>query len=110
MLRRKRTNITTVDLQAVAKTVTIKKAVAIIDDVKTAVGNWAEYAAQKKVEESLWKGIAKELDGSLVDGGFGVGLMDGGWWMGFEQRLRETCTQMELSYKFAPQKATTQTS
>jgi len=87
-----------------------KKAAVIIEEVKTAVGNWAGYAAQTKVEERLWKGIAKELDGSLVDGGFGVGLVDGGWWMGFEQRLRETCTQMELSYKFAPQKATTQTS
>ena len=68
MLRSKRTNITTVDLLAVAKTVTIKKAAAIIDDVKTAVGNWAEYAAQTKVEERLWKGIAKELIWWMVDG------------------------------------------
>ena len=63
MLRRKRTNITTVDLLSVAKTVTIKKAAVIIEEVKTAVGNWAEYAAQTKVEERLWKGIERELEG-----------------------------------------------
>ena len=57
MLRR---NITTVNLLAVAKTVTIKKAAVIIEEVKTAVGNWVGYAAQTKVEERLWKGIAKE--------------------------------------------------
>ena len=72
MLRRKRTNITTVDLLAVAKTVTIKKAAVIIEEVKTAVGNWAEYAAQTKVEERLWKGIAKELMGVWWMVGFGV--------------------------------------
>ena len=55
-----RRNITTVDLLAVAKTVTIKKAAVIIEEVKTAVGNWVGYAAQTKVEERLWKGIAKE--------------------------------------------------
>jgi len=59
----KRTNITTADLLAVAKTVNIKKAAAIIDDVKTAVGNWAGYAAQTNVEERLMQGIAKELEG-----------------------------------------------
>ena len=59
----KRSNITTADLLAVAKTVTIKKAAAIIDEVKTAVGNWADYAAQTKVEERLWKGIERELEG-----------------------------------------------
>jgi len=48
---------------AVAKTVNIKKAAAIIDDVKTAVGNWAGYAAQTNVEERLMQGIAKELEG-----------------------------------------------
>ena len=58
----KRTNITTADLLAIAKTVTIKKAAAIIDDVKTAVGNWADYAAQTKVDERLLQGIAKELE------------------------------------------------
>ena len=59
----KRTNITTADLLAVAKTVTIKKAATIFEDVKTAVGNWAGYAAQTKVEERLMQGIAKELEG-----------------------------------------------
>ena len=59
----KRTNITTADLLAVAKTVTIKKAAAIIEEVKTAVGNWADYAAQTNVDERLWQGIAKELEG-----------------------------------------------
>ena len=59
----KRTNITTADLLAVAKPVTIKKAATIIEDVKTAVGNWAGYAAQTKVEERLMQGIAKELEG-----------------------------------------------
>jgi len=59
----KRTNITTADLLVVAKTVTIKKAAAIIDEVKTAVGNWADYAAQTKVDKSLLHGIAKELEG-----------------------------------------------
>ena len=59
----KRTNITTADLLDVAKTVTIKKAAAIIEEVKTAVGNWAGYAAQTKVEERLMQGIAKELEG-----------------------------------------------
>ena len=65
----KRTNITTADLLAVAKTVTIKKAAAIIDEVKTAVSNWAEYAAQTNLEERILKGIAKELEGvwALVD-------------------------------------------
>ena len=58
----KRTNITTADLLAVAKTVTIKKAAAIIEEVKTAVGNWADYAAQTNVEERLMQGIAKELE------------------------------------------------
>ena len=58
----KRSNITTADLLAVARTVTIKKAAAIIDEVKTAVGNWADYAAQTKVEERLLKGIAKEQE------------------------------------------------
>ena len=73
MLRRKRTNITTVDLLAVAKTVTIKKAAVIIEEVKTAVGNRASYAAQTKVAERLWKGIAKELMGVwwMVALGFG---------------------------------------
>ena len=61
LLRRKRTNITTVDLLPVAKTVTIKKAAVIIEEVKTAVGNCADYAAQTNVAERLWKGIAKEL-------------------------------------------------
>ena len=69
----KRTNITTADLLAVAKTVTIKKAAAIIEEVKTAVSNWSAYAAQTNVDERLWKGIAKELDGVkgfwLIDGG-----------------------------------------
>ena len=65
--------------------------------------NWAEYAAQTKVEERLWKGIEKELEG-----GVGVWSVVGIWLMEFEQRFRETCTQAELSYKFAPQKATTQ--
>ncbi len=59
----KRTNITTADLLAVAKTVTIKKSAAIIDEVKTAVVNWAGYAAQTKVDERLLQGIAKELEG-----------------------------------------------
>ena len=58
----KRTNITTADLLAVAKTVTIKKAAAIIDEVKTAVGKWADYAAQTNVDERLLQGIAKELE------------------------------------------------
>ena len=62
MLRRKRTKITTADLLAVAKTVTIKKAAAIMEEVKTAVGNWADYAAQTKVEERLLQVIAKELE------------------------------------------------
>ena len=57
----KRTNIITADLLAVAKTVTIKKAAAIIDEVKTAVGNRANYAAQTKVDEMLLQGIVKEL-------------------------------------------------
>ena len=56
---------------AVAKTVTIKKAAAIIDDVKTAVGNWAGYAAQTNVAERLWQGIAKELMGVWWMLGFG---------------------------------------
>ena len=59
----KRKNITTADLLAVAKTVTIKKAAAIIEDVKTAVGNWADYTAQTNVDERLLQGIAKELKG-----------------------------------------------
>ncbi len=59
----KRTNITTEDLLAVAKTVTIKKAAAIIDEVKIVVGNWAHYAAQTNVDERLLQGIAKELEG-----------------------------------------------
>ena len=59
----KLTNITTADLLAVAKTVTIKKAAAIIEEVKTGVGNWAGYSAETKVDERLWKGIAKELEG-----------------------------------------------
>ena len=58
----KRTNITTADLMAVARTVTIKKAAAIIDNVKTAVGNWADYAAQTNVDERVLHGIAKELE------------------------------------------------
>jgi serine/threonine-protein kinase HipA len=57
----KRTNISNADLLAVAKTVTIKKAAAIIEEVKTAVGNWGEYANQTKVEERLLKGIEKVL-------------------------------------------------
>ena len=57
----KRTNITTADLLAVAKTVTIKKAAAIIEEVKTAMSNWADYAAQTNVDKRLWQGIAKEL-------------------------------------------------
>ncbi len=63
----KRENITSEDLLAVAKTVTIKKAAAIIADVKKAVGNWAEYAAQTKVEERLLKGIENELQSTLLD-------------------------------------------
>ena len=59
----KRTNITTADLLAVAKTVTIKKAAAIIEEVKTAVANWADYAAQTNVDERLWRGIEKEFEG-----------------------------------------------
>ncbi len=59
----KRTNITTADLLAVAKTVTIKKAAAIIEEVKTAVGNWAGYGAETNVNERLLQGIAKELEG-----------------------------------------------
>ena len=55
-----RRNITIVDLLAVAKTVTIKKAAVIIEEVKTAVGNWVGYAAQTKVEERLWKGITSQ--------------------------------------------------
>ena len=62
----KRTDITQADLLAVAKRVTIKKAVTIIEDVKTAVGNWAHYAAQTNVDERLWKGIEREL--SIVNG------------------------------------------
>ena len=46
-----------------AKTVTIKKAAAIIEEVKTAVGNWADYAAQTKVDQELLQGMAKELEG-----------------------------------------------
>jgi serine/threonine-protein kinase HipA len=57
----KRTNISNADLLAVAKTVTIKKAAAIIEEVKTAVGNWGEYANQTKVAEKLWQGIEKVL-------------------------------------------------
>ena len=71
MLRRKRINITTVDLLAVAKTVTIKKAAIIIEEVKTAVGNWPNYAAHTNVAERLWKGIAKELMGVWWMLGFG---------------------------------------
>lgn len=59
----KRTNISNADLLAVAKTVTIKKAAAIIEEVKTAVGNWWEYAAETKVEERLREGIGRELEG-----------------------------------------------
>ena len=59
----KRTNITTANLLAVAKTVTIKKAAAIIEEVKTAVGNWARYAAQTNLDERLLQEIAKELEG-----------------------------------------------
>ena len=62
-LNGKRTNLTTADLLAVAKTVTIKKAAAIIEDVKTAVGNCVEFAAQTKMDERLKQGIAKELEG-----------------------------------------------
>lgn len=58
----KRTNITTADLLAVAKSVTIKKAAAIIEEVKTAVGNWADYAAKTNVGGRLLHGIAKELE------------------------------------------------
>ena len=53
---KKTTNKTTADLP-----VNIKKAAAIIGEVKTAVSNWAGYAAQTNVAERLWKGIAKEL-------------------------------------------------
>ena len=63
MVNGKRTNIITADLLAVAKTVTIKKAATIIEDVKTAVGNWAGYAAQTNVAVRLKQGIAKELEG-----------------------------------------------
>ncbi len=57
----KRENITQSDLLTVAKTVTIKKAAAIVSDVKNAVGYWPQYAAQTNVDERLWKGIEKEL-------------------------------------------------
>ena len=33
------------------------------EEVKTAVGNWAGYAAQTNVEERLKQGIEKELKG-----------------------------------------------
>ena len=39
------------------------EAAAIIEEEKTAVGNWAGYAAQTNVDERLLKGIAKELKG-----------------------------------------------
>ena len=58
----KRTNISKADLLAVAKTVNIKKAAAIMEEVKTAVGNWANYAAQTKVDERLREGIGRELE------------------------------------------------
>ena len=93
LLRSKWTNITTVDLLAVAKTVTIKKAAVIIEEVKTAVSNRAGYAAQTNVAERLWNGIAKEMMGVWWMLRFGWSdLIDGIWLMGFEQRLRETCT------------------
>jgi len=57
----KRENITEKDFLAVAKTVTIKKAAVIINDVKNAVGNWAHFAAETMVEERLWKGIEQQL-------------------------------------------------
>ena len=68
---KKTTNKTTADLLAVAKTINIKKAAAIIGEVKTAVSNWAGYAAQTNVAERLWKGIAKELMGVWWMLGFG---------------------------------------
>lgn len=58
----KRTNITAANLLAVAKTVNIKKPAAIIEEVKTAVGNWGEYAGEAKVEARLRDGIARELE------------------------------------------------
>ncbi len=57
----KRENITDEDFLAVAKTVTIKKAAAVINDVKKAVGNWAHYAAQTKVDAKLLKRIEGAL-------------------------------------------------
>ena len=43
------------------KRLPLKKAAVIIEEVKTAVGNWVGYAAQTNVAERLLQGIEKEL-------------------------------------------------
>ena len=60
----RRTNITTADLLAIAKTNgTIKKVAATIEEVKTKASNWAGYTAQTNVNEKILHGIANELEG-----------------------------------------------
>lgn len=61
----KRENIMDEDFLSIAKTVTIKKAAVIINDVKNAVSKWAHFAAETNVEERLWKGIEQQLKREL---------------------------------------------
>ncbi len=58
-LNGKRTGFTRADLLAVAKQMNIKKADAIIDEVKSALHKWADYSAECKVPEQLSEAIEK---------------------------------------------------
>ncbi len=57
----KRQNITRDDLLEVARKMNIKKAGAIIDQVKAVVSRWEDFAAQTKVKEELRVAIGKTL-------------------------------------------------
>lgn len=57
----KRTNITTDDFLAVAKSMNIKKAPAIIQEIKSVVSNWKRYANQVGVRHALRDKIGETL-------------------------------------------------
>jgi serine/threonine-protein kinase HipA len=57
----KRQHITRDDLLEVAKQINIKKAAAIIDQVKSAVSRWNDFAAQTHVNTSLRDAVGKTL-------------------------------------------------
>lgn len=57
----KRNNISKVDLESIAKNIGIKKAPAIIEEVKDTVARWREFASNVDVEKKLADSIEKTL-------------------------------------------------